>query len=486
MKRLDARVITNLPARALYLHRSERVEESVTVRDISLGGALVQGLGRVEPGGSWLSLRSELPREGEVEFQGTVVRKQDGFTAMKFFTPSLPTARSLWKHIRRDLGHADSCPYCRQATLPTKDNCPGCSRFVAFDNPLYIEKHLAQTMEQRIQGALRGLGLSELQTVLSHLEQVAAKNLPTVSDIGLVGCSVAMRSVFDQIDSLASGNANVLILGAPGTEKSQVARAIHNKSARKLMPFLELGVVATPEAFLEPELFGYQKGAFRQAGRTQKGLLEAADGGSVFIDDMGSLSPSLQARLFCFFKDGIVERLGTKGGKRVDVRVFGGLPSAPKALVEADTFLSNMDPVTLELPVLKDRGEDVVLLAESFLRKFAAEKENAPEGFAPDALKVIREKSWDGNLLELERCIRDAVALAAGPQISASDLGVSESCGKTAEKDLRTELARSQKEQVAQALESSGFVIAHAAKVLGISRPSLYSLMRKHNIRKPH
>lgn len=483
MQRLDARVSTDLPARALYLHQLDRVEVPVTVREISLGGALICGLPC--SGTPELRLRSELPQEGPIELRGMVVRRQDSLAAVKFFTPPLATARSLWKHIRRGMGRVEACPHCRHRIAPSTEDCPACGRYVAFDSPSYIEKHFSLTAGRRLQDALAHLGLEEVQSLLGQVEQMASMNRLAAGEIGLLGQSPAMERLFRRIDSLAAEHSPVLVLGERGTEKARVARAIHEKSARRGLPFVELNVASLSEGFLEPELFGYLKGAFSQADETRRGMFEAADGGSIFIDDLDALPPGVQARLFCFFKDGMVERMGTRVAKKVDVRLMGGLFRAPVGLEEAG-LLSVMNPSIIEVPALRERGEDLVLLADSLLKRLIAEAGGGACEFSPEALDVIGGRGWAGNLVELEHFVKAAFVRRSGSRIEAADLEALEPQGRPAEKDLRTEIARSQKEQVSQALEASGYVIAHAAKSLGISRPSLYALMRKHNLGKPH
>ncbi len=489
MARLDARVKTELPASVIYGLRAQSFEESVTLKEISLGGALVHGLQENRCDGGSLRIRTELPRHGEVELQGQVVREKAGLAAMRFFAADEPSVSALWGHIKEKLKPAGLCPYCAQLLEGANGLCRHCRLCLDFEDRFYLERHLRNTFAARIGSLISGLDSSQLQNLVGLIEQEVARAQLPDPQVEPVGQSPAMLRVQSLVARFAPTDANVLILGEKGTEKEWVARSLHHKSERRLKPFVPIKVNSIPVALMDPELFGFSQGAFRQANRAQKGLLEAADGGSVFIDDIGCLPPSLQAKLLRFLKDGVIERLGARGGKRVDVRILAGageefVPSEEKGRFVED-FLAQMAPEALRLPALRDRGEDCVLLAGHFLKEFGREKNKAPEGFSDDALEMIRNDSWPGNVSQLECSVKQGVAAARGRFVKKTDMASQEAGNQADKQSLKAAVSISEKEAVARALEENRYNISRAAKALKISRPSLYSLMKKYHIQKP-
>jgi transcriptional regulator with GAF, ATPase, and Fis domain len=289
------------------------------------------------------------------------------------------------------------------------------------------------------------------------------------------------------IRKVAPTDMNVLILGESGTGKELTARAIHERSERKNKPFVALNCAAIPESLLEAELFGHERGAFTGAYATRKGKFEIADGGTVFLDEIGDLSPGLQAKILRFLEDRIVERIGAKGGRKVNVRIVAATNCNLNNMVENGRFRNDLffrlDAFTINLPPLRERGEDKVILARFFFKKIAQTENSHLKGFSEEAIEAIRKYHWPGNVRELINKVRRSIVMAAGEHIEPADMQLDENKTAADENSFQGLAAKSQKELVIKVLEENNFVIARSAKALGISRPSLYHWMRKFEIK---
>ncbi|HSA59910.1 MAG TPA: sigma-54 dependent transcriptional regulator [bacterium] len=244
--------------------------------------------------------------------------------------------------------------------------------------------------------------------------------------LDIVGKSLKMHEVYQLIDRVAPSNSSVLILGESGTGKELVARAIHQKSRRKDNPFVVINCAALPETLLESELFGYRKGAFTGAFADKKGLFEEADGGTIFLDEIGEITPAVQVKLLRVLQNGEIRRIGGSENSRVDVRVLAATNKDLHQQVKTKAFREDLfyrlNVITLTLPPLRERKDDVSLLAYHFLKKFSEKTGKNVERISMDTLQTLEEYRWPGNVRELENVIERAVVLAEGGTITAREL----------------------------------------------------------------
>ena len=301
----------------------------------------------------------------------------------------------------------------------------------------------------------------------------------------MLGTSPQMQSVFSFIRKVAGTNVSVLLLGESGTGKEMAAAAIHHRSARKDGPFVAINCNAIPENLLESELFGHEKGAFTGAHIQRKGLLETASGGTLFLDEIGELPLAIQVKLLRFLQDQRFQRVGGRQEIQVDTRLVAATNADLKRLIDNGKFREDLyfrlAVVTIRLLPLRERGEDVVVLAREFLQRYADQERRTKLVFAPDALRTMTHYSWPGNVRELQNRVKRAVIMASGSRIAAKDLELD---GREASSARTLKQAREQVERdvIQQALKRHSGRITAAAADLGISRPTLYELMEKLSI----
>ena len=242
----------------------------------------------------------------------------------------------------------------------------------------------------------------------------------------LVGAGASMREVYRRIEKVAPTDVTVLIQGETGTGKELVAREIHRRSARSGGPFVAVNCAAIPEGLLESELFGHVKGAFTGAVASRPGRFQAASGGTLFLDEIGEMPPSLQVKLLRAIQERVVQRVGEARPEPVDIRVLAATNRNLEEDVKTGRFREDLyyrlNVVAIRLPPLRERGEDVAVLARWFLQRYAVEFESRARGFAPGAVAAIRKYRWPGNIRELENRVKKAAVLADGPLVTAEDL----------------------------------------------------------------
>ncbi|WP_194744664.1 PEP-CTERM-box response regulator transcription factor [Thermaurantiacus tibetensis] len=307
-------------------------------------------------------------------------------------------------------------------------------------------------------------------------EQSAASPLAEV-----VTGSPEMLRVCAMVERVASSNVSVLLLGASGTGKEVLARGLHRASPRRDGPFVAINCGAIPENLLEAELFGYERGAFTGAFKTTEGKIELAQGGTLFLDEVGDIPMPLQVKLLRFIQERVIDRIGGRKPIPVDVRIVCATHQNLKQMIADGSFREDLyyriAEVSITIPPLKDRGGDPVLLANHFLRRHAAAQGTVPLRLSPGALAAINAHGWPGNVRELENRVKRAVIMAEGPAITAEDLDLVDSA-ETRPVTLREARAISDRRAISAALAASGGSISQAAKLLGISRPTLYDMMR--------
>lgn len=303
---------------------------------------------------------------------------------------------------------------------------------------------------------------------------------------GIIATSPEMLGVLRNIEKLAPTDVAVLLLGESGTGKELLAHAIHKLSRRAAGPFVPINCAAIPETLLESELFGHEKGAFTGATRQNIGRIESAHRGTLFLDEIGDVPLAMQVKLLRFLQDQIVERIGGRRPIQVDVRIVCATNQDLDRMMAEGRFREDLfyrlNEVTIRVPALRERPADAVVLASFFLQHFAAEYGRTARGLAGSALTAIRDHAWPGNVRELENRIKRAVVMTDGPLVTAADLDLpcAEDTGKSL--DIRAARARAEREVIQLALTQTGSNLSKAAKLLGISRPTLYDLMEQHQL----
>lgn len=303
----------------------------------------------------------------------------------------------------------------------------------------------------------------------------------------LIGCSEAMRSLFQQIEEVARADVPVLITGETGTGKELVARAIHSHSSRASRPFVAINCGAIPEQLLESELFGHERGAFTDAVKARVGRLEMADQGTLFLDEVGEISAQMQVSLLRALDERSFLRVGGSREVKSDFRLICATHRDMQALLKTgqmrSDFFYRISVMPLHIPPLRERGDDIILLARRFLKRFSHEIGRPVEDFTPAAYRLLNRHNWTGNVRELMNVIERAVMVGRGAKIDAEDLSFlgSGPAAPSPGASLRDVEAK----HIRQTLEDCGWNISRAAEVLEIDRGTLARHMKKHGIVKP-
>jgi two-component system response regulator PilR (NtrC family) len=317
----------------------------------------------------------------------------------------------------------------------------------------------------------------------------------------IIGQSSKMKGIFDLIQTVAPQHSRVLITGESGTGKELVARAIHENSARSSAPFITINCGAFPETLLESELFGYMKGAFTGANENRRGLFQAAHGGTLFMDEIGNMNLAMQVKLYRVLQEGKVRPLGSTDEIDVDVRVIAATNKDLEKAIAAEEFREDLfyrlSVIPMHVPALRDRREDIPLLARHFLESFRKSMEKNVESISPEAMLRLESYDWPGNVRELENTIERAVALESGREIServlpdritkaaAGDLplGTMDLAQLPEEGvDFESVISQTEKRYLQAALEKSGGVRTQAAEILKISYRSFRHYAKKHSL----
>lgn len=304
---------------------------------------------------------------------------------------------------------------------------------------------------------------------------------------GIISRDPGMLKLCRSIEKVAPSSATVMLLGDSGTGKELLARALHQLSPRQDKRFIAINCAAIPENLLESELFGYEKGAFTGAAKQTLGKIEIASGGTFFLDEVGDLPMSLQAKLLRFLQERVVERIGGREEIPVDVRIVCATHQKLKDLVAENRFREDLyyrlSEIVITIPPLRERVGDAALLAHHFKNKFSANEGRTSLNFSQEAMDLIESYPWPGNVREMENCIKRAVIMADGPQISVEDLGLSASARIEEHMNLRQVRDEAEYKALVKALARVDGNIVKAAELLGISRPTLYDLMNRHGIK---
>ncbi|MFQ5791831.1 MAG: PEP-CTERM-box response regulator transcription factor [Acidobacteriota bacterium] len=301
----------------------------------------------------------------------------------------------------------------------------------------------------------------------------------------ILGTTAAMREIFSMIQRVAKTDATILIEGDSGTGKELIARAIHQRSRRQGRQFIPINCGAIPETLLEAELFGHEKGAFTGAHVQRKGRFELADRGTLFLDEIGELSLLLQVKLLRFLQERTIERVGGRELISLNLRIIAATNRDLKAQLERGLFREDLyyrlSVVKIQVPPLRERGEDVIVLANAFLRRSCQEHRRKVR-FTQDALRALLAYPWPGNIRELENKVQRAVIMARGPLVEPADLDLEPSPTPGESAGLREARDRAEREALLEALIRNRGNISRAAKDMRVSRPTFHGLLDKHQI----
>jgi two-component system NtrC family response regulator len=303
---------------------------------------------------------------------------------------------------------------------------------------------------------------------------------------GIVAASEKMLAVCRMVEKVAPTNATTLLLGESGTGKELLARALHSLSERVDKPFVAINCAAIPENLLESELFGHEKGAFTGAIKQTPGRVEMADSGTLFLDEIGDMPLSLQSKLLRFLQERVVERVGGREEISVDVRVVCATNQHLKEAIAEGRFREDLyyriSEIIIDIPPLRERKGGRIILARSLLEKFSGQQSRSFKGFSTDAQNAIQNYHWPGNVRELENKIKGALIMAEGKQLTADDLGLSDVDDRPPSLNLREVRREAESVAIQRALVHATGNISRAAKMLGITRPTLYDLLDKYEI----
>jgi len=325
-----------------------------------------------------------------------------------------------------------------------------------------------------------------------HVHEIEAENRRLEQTDGstvlgsIISAAPEMLKVGKTIERVATADVSVMLLGASGTGKELLARAVHEKSGRK-GEFIAINCAAIPETLLEAELFGYERGAFTGAVKSNIGKIEMAEGGTLFLDEVGDIPLPLQVKLLRFLQERVIERIGGRQPIAVDTRIVCATHQNLDAMTADGRFREDLyyrlAEIVVQIPTLAERPGDAVLLARPFVNRFARELKTKVQNLAPDAVAAIDGYGWPGNVRELENRIKRAVIMADGKSVTAEDLDLSGGGGEQPMPiNLRTARETVDRKVIRQALARTDNNISGAAKLLGISRPTLYDLLKQYHL----
>jgi len=303
---------------------------------------------------------------------------------------------------------------------------------------------------------------------------------------GIIAVSTEMLKVCKMVEKLAPTDVSTLVLGESGTGKELVVKGLHALSNRSANRLVAINCAAIPENLLESELFGYEKGAFTGATKTTIGKIEVAEGGILFLDEVGDLSLALQAKLLRFLQERVIERVGGRKEIPVDVRIICATHRDLKEMIGEGSFREDLfyriNEATIRVSPLREREGDAVVLARWFLQQFARQLNRPVKGFTQKALVAIEQYDWPGNVRELENRVKRSVIMADGAQVSEEDLEMDGVDGHTEPFNLRQVRESAERRALLRALNYSENNVSRTAEMLGITRPTLYNLLRKYSI----
>jgi two-component system NtrC family response regulator len=432
-----------------------------------------------------LSKDYEVLQTGDVDSVGNIIsqEKPDLIMLDISLTPNMGVGTEGITLLQDILGLDSTIKVIMITGNDTRENARKCVALGAYD--FYSKPIDMEEMKISIKRAL-------------HIQSLERENKRLLEDLEraqefreIISSCEQMEEVLDTVRRVSTTDETVLIQGDSGTGKELVARAIHyNNSSRKDKPFVPVNCGAIPENLLESELFGHEKGAFTDAHVQRKGKLELAENGTVFLDEIAELALTLQVKILRFLQEREIERVG--GGERIhlNVRVLAATNRALEEEIKKGTFREDLyyrlNVISVYLPPLRERGEDVVLLANAFLARFGRDMKTNINGFNDEALAALRSHDWPGNVRELENKVRRAIIMARNTYITPDDLDLLSSKrqllkqpGRLTPKEARDQLELG---YIIEALRRSNGNVTHAAEQLGITRGTFYNLMKKYGV----
>jgi two-component system, NtrC family, response regulator len=408
-------------------------------------------------------------------------RHQPAVITMDLGLPPDPDATSEGFRLLEQLLEAD--PHAKVIVLTGQNDQTNALRAVA----LGAYDFFAKPFEPELLGLTidRAYRLWELQAENRRLQALAHPDALG----GLMTRDAGMQKLCRLIERVSSSDATVMLLGESGTGKEVLAQGLHDASKRS-GKFVAINCAAIPENLLETELFGHEKGAFTGATKTTLGKIETANGGTLMLDEIGDLPMSLQAKLLRFLQERTIERVGGRQEIAVDVRVVCATHQNLKAQIAEGRFREDLyyrlAEIVVDIPPLRERTGDAVLLAHAFLRRFAQEQRRGSLSFSEDAVRAIEAHAWPGNVRELINVVKRAAIMADGARVTGQDLGLKpasapepDSPVEHADVDLRRIREAAEREAIVTALARSNGNVLRAAEMLGVSRPTLYDLMHR-------
>jgi two-component system response regulator HydG len=335
-----------------------------------------------------------------------------------------------------------------------------------------------------------------IRRAIAHEEEIRELRTRIEKSSGfgdLVGKDPQMQVIYKLIEDVAPTDATVLIQGESGTGKELVARAIHNNSLRKDEPFIVINCSAYPATLLESELFGHEKGAFTGAVRQKSGRFEQADGGTVFLDEIGEISPTAQIKLLRILQNQKFERVGGEKTLTVNTRILAATNKDLQQEVKTGSFREDLfyrlNVIPIQVPPLRDRRNDIPLLAKNFLQKFAGEQNKTVQRFSSEAMRLLLNYDWPGNVRELENSIEHATVIVKGKYVEVSELpaGIQQARPRNPKisNGAKHSIMENEKNLLREVLGECNWNKKETAAKLGISRSTLYEKLKKYNITKP-
>ncbi|WP_137166124.1 PEP-CTERM-box response regulator transcription factor [Salinimonas lutimaris] len=329
----------------------------------------------------------------------------------------------------------------------------------------------------------RALNLAKLE----EENRILAKTRPGMGRI--IGNSDAIQAAVRKAEKIASTDVSTLLLGESGTGKEVFARSIHEHSPRKDKPFVAINCASIPENLLESELFGYEKGAFTGANKTTLGKIETAQGGTLFLDEIGDMPIGLQAKMLRFLQERVIERVGGRAEIPVDIRVICATHRDLQTMVTEETFREDLyyriGEIPIMIPPLRQREQDIILLARTFLGQYREEFNAKAKSFSDGAINAMLAHRWPGNIRELQNKLKSAVIMAEGTLVQADDLGLAESedgQGGPETLNLREVRELAESRAIRKAYQNADKNMSKTAELLGVTRPTLYSLIDKYHM----